>query len=291
MPIFFFTSGLFFKSSFERDSKRFWRVRLTSVVYPYFLWSIVYCLIQTAMSGSGFVNNNDMNLDRILSIFWAPISPFWFLYALFFATVFSVMLIGINPLLQFLLALIGFVLSMMLARCASIQDVSYGFLYFSLGILFQSSNILKLINPRFATSILLFFMFSFTTIASFYVGIPERWPIASAVLGIFMVIYVSLLIERYYYNSSFARVLIFLGQFSMGIFTMHILVVGLFRAVWVKLFHFDAAGLLLIVGTATGVIIPAILTYMFSRWGFGQILGVSTSATRYRHDSIPLSAT
>ncbi|WP_454850752.1 acyltransferase family protein [Rhizobium binxianense] len=291
MPLFFFVSGLFFKGSFDRDSKRFWQVRLTSIVYPYFLWSVVYCLIQPVMSGSGIVNNNEMNLERLLTILWAPISPFWFLYALFFATVFSVMLISINPLLQFSLALTSFILAMMLTRYASIQDVSYGFLYFSFGILFRRWGVLKIITPRFVTFILLFFMFISTAVASFYLNIPERWPIFSAVLGIFMTIYVSLLIEMYYSKSTFARIMIFLGRFSMGIFVMHILVLGLVRAVWVKLFHFDAIYLLLVVGTVAGVIVPAILTYMFSHWGLGQVLGLSTSATRYGHGSIPPSST
>lgn len=286
MPLFFFVSGLFFKNSFDRDPVRFWRARLISVVYPYFLWSVIYCVVLTIISGSGIANSDGMSLDRILTIFWVPISPFWFLYALFFSTVFSSLLREIHALIQLVFALIIFIIFMELMRYSVIQDVFYGYVYFSLGMLSGRFNIMSRVRGRSIVVFLFSFVFIIVSSIYYYIGTHVRMAFISAFFGMFIVFYISILIEKWYPISIFTNVFRFLGQFSMSIFVMHILILGFVRTVWSRVLHLDDFYLLLIVGTCAGIIIPAAVALAFGRLGFGQVLGLSTSATR-RYRSIP----
>src|SRR5260221_14787377 len=95
MPIFFVLSGLFFAASAQKNRTMFWLRRFKTIVYPYFLWSLIQGGIQIALSGSGAVNQS-IGKERILAILWAPLSPFWFLYALFFCNVIAFALIGVR---------------------------------------------------------------------------------------------------------------------------------------------------------------------------------------------------
>jgi fucose 4-O-acetylase-like acetyltransferase len=82
MPVFFFLAGMFAEQRFARGAAPFVRRLSTTLVYPYFLWSIIqFCLIAAAAS---LVNHPPENfLGTLLALPWQPVSQFWFLHALF----------------------------------------------------------------------------------------------------------------------------------------------------------------------------------------------------------------
>lgn len=83
LAIFFLVSGLFISRSLERPIKAFMAKRLQTLVYPYFLWSILMLVLGVLLGGS---TNHDFGafLPSLLALLHTPVLHLWFLYALFF---------------------------------------------------------------------------------------------------------------------------------------------------------------------------------------------------------------
>ncbi|WP_176039385.1 acyltransferase family protein [Burkholderia stabilis] len=80
MPLFFFLSGLHVCSSLRRARQGFLWSKVTTIAYPYLLWSILQGGVQIAMSSHG--TNHPFTPGDLLAIGWRPFAQFWFLYAL-----------------------------------------------------------------------------------------------------------------------------------------------------------------------------------------------------------------
>lgn len=82
MPIFFFLSGMFAERRISEGASGFFGKQLTSVVYPYFLWSIIQF---TAIFALGSVVNHPAGnyWSTMLALPLRTVSQFWFLHALF----------------------------------------------------------------------------------------------------------------------------------------------------------------------------------------------------------------
>jgi fucose 4-O-acetylase-like acetyltransferase len=90
MPLFFFISGCFFPLSVEkRGAVGLLAGKLSTVVYPYILWSLLQGLLEVAVSAH---TNGSVTLDQVLSLLWWPRAQFWFLYILFGAFVLAAVL-------------------------------------------------------------------------------------------------------------------------------------------------------------------------------------------------------
>ena len=82
MPLFFVLSGLFFEQRAAVGARLFVAGLIPSIVYPYFLWSIVQVSVIFALGA--LVNHPPgQYLATILSLAWQPVAQFWFLHALF----------------------------------------------------------------------------------------------------------------------------------------------------------------------------------------------------------------
>ncbi|WP_420141080.1 acyltransferase family protein [Sphingomonas sp.] len=79
MPLFFFVSGLFAVRRPDDRAVDFVWSRLTSLAWPYLLWSVVQSLVTLALASSV---NNKIGRGDLVSILWQPVAQFWFLYAL-----------------------------------------------------------------------------------------------------------------------------------------------------------------------------------------------------------------
>jgi fucose 4-O-acetylase-like acetyltransferase len=83
MPLFFFLAGLFIVRSAEKGAGRFLGDRLRTIAYPYLVWSVLQTLLQAAAAG------HTNGTARLESLAWLAVRPpmqFWFLYALFLAS-------------------------------------------------------------------------------------------------------------------------------------------------------------------------------------------------------------
>ena len=71
--------------------------KLGTIVYPYFIWSVINIMIMLPLSGS---TNNTYHFYDILLILFRPLGMFWFLYTLFVLSIaISILLrMGMTPL-------------------------------------------------------------------------------------------------------------------------------------------------------------------------------------------------
>jgi len=81
MPLFFLLAGLFLRSGFARRGlPRFAADKVTSLLYPYVLWSTIQW---AATLGAGALVNRPAEIGVLLGIATMPIAHFWFLRTLF----------------------------------------------------------------------------------------------------------------------------------------------------------------------------------------------------------------
>ena len=91
MPLFFFLSGLFFMESLQKKSLTFFMAsKLDSIIYPYILWSLLQGLVEASLSS---YTNGKVTYSEVFELLWQPRAQFWFLYALFFVSLFSAILV------------------------------------------------------------------------------------------------------------------------------------------------------------------------------------------------------
>lgn len=75
MPVFFFISGLFIESSAKRPLGKFIVLKLQTIAYPYFLWSI----LQESLRAVGGADT----FSGLWKILYLPVMQYWFFYVLF----------------------------------------------------------------------------------------------------------------------------------------------------------------------------------------------------------------
>lgn len=275
MPIFFVLSGVFFKSSALKNRRDFWLNRLKSIVYPYVLWSLIQGGIRIALSGSGAVNN-DMEFDRLLDIFWSPISTLWFLYALFFCNVICFALLRVRTAALLTGALCVFIASHFLAT-GVINDIFYGLLYFVLGMFVREHNWLSNVAPSWGRTGFLACAFIVVALGLDNAGVQDRLAFPAALLGITATLTLCATLEKAALARPIANALNVIGQFSMPIYLIHILVLGFTRTLLLRLLHTDNLLVLIPVAVTASVLIPIGIQFMAMRVRLNDWVGLPSS--------------
>ncbi|KAA0697684.1 hypothetical protein DTW90_20120 [Neorhizobium sp. P12A] len=274
MPLFFVLSGYFFRGPATEEPQQWWWTRSRAIVYPYFLWSIIQGIIAYAVSGSG-ATNGAMSLSRIFEILWDPISPYWFLYALFFGNVLAMLLIRLGTGLMMALAFIFFISTFLLVPDV-IQDVAYGFFYFSIGIFLRDKSLLRYLPTSGVAAMLLTAGFLVVALFSLLTGVPERLPILAAFLGIAALVSTCFCLERNLAQTAPLRFLALIGQCSMAIFVMHIIIVSTCRFAFVRLLHIEDPAPILVTATIMGVLVPMAVQIFVLRLNIQDYVGLPT---------------
>jgi fucose 4-O-acetylase-like acetyltransferase len=276
MPFFFVLSGYFFRGPVTSEPQAWWWVRSRAIVYPYFLWSIIQGTIAYAVSGSG-ATNGVTSFSRLFEILWDPISPYWFLYALFFSNVLAMLMIRLGAGLMMGIAFI-FLVSAFFLTPDVIQDISYGFFYFSIGIFIREKGLLRYLPVSGRSVVLLLVGFLAVAISSLLTGVPERMPIIAAFLGIATLVSTCFYLGQHFSHAALARILALIGQCSMGIFVMHIIIVSSCRFAFVRLLHIEEPALILTVATIMGVLIPTAVQIFVLRLNIQDYVGLPSSS-------------
>lgn len=276
MPLFFVISGYFLDRSGKKDFRTVWRGRIRTVAYPYFLWSLVHGGLLYAVSGSGMANN-DMPLSRLLQIGWNPISPYWFLYALFFAYVLAGLLQRLPVEWMTGLAFATF-LGLFATGPSVLLDIAYAFFYVSIGVMVRERGLINRLPSSPSGCLVLWAAFVVATAASYALSVPERLPLVPAFLGLAAVTSTCLYLDRRHSDAAITRVLELLGQCSMGIFVLHIIVLAAARLFLLRFLHVTEPAILLLIGTAEAVLLPAVIQILAIRMGVQNALGLPSSA-------------
>ncbi len=270
MPLFFFLAGLNVERSYRKGSAAFIRSRLVNIAYPYLLWSLIQGFIQLALPG--YVNTPRSMLS-LVSILWHPIAQFWFLYVILCCHVLA-WVTRINR---------GILL--VTTCCAILVPAdSYGSMismtirfwpFYAVGILLSDACI-KASKNRQTMLLLALSICVFTFTLLYGEGGPiqkQCWDLASAASGIASTVLLSRLIES---SASFvAARLLMLGQMSMTIYILHVLVTATSR---ILLRHqgVTSVSMQLVIGTTAGVVVPMLIGIVFSRVKVAKLVGLPT---------------
>lgn len=280
MPLFFAASGLFFRNAEKRSGRNFLIGRLKSIAYPYFLWSMIHGSIQLAMSGSA-TTNHALDGARLMEIAWNPIPPFWFLYALFFANLLMWMLRRLSIAIVAGLAFVAFLGAFFVVGWV-LSDVTYGFLYFSLGVMAGDRGWLRVLPTTIASALGAMALFMVVSLGSYFLHVPERLPFLAAVTGIYAVAVSCAVLEAR--GARLERTLTVLGQYSMSIYVLHIMVLVFVRTVLIRFFGITQPGIIMLIAIPPAVILPMIAQHLLVRWNANEIAGLPFSAGSRRRD-------
>ena len=260
MPLFFLLSGLFAERSLSKGAGPFWRSKLLTVVYPYFLWSLVQGLLLVAFAG--MTNNASSPWLRLGSILWLPLAPFWFLYSLFFCHLLFAFLRKLDRRVLLGLAVLAYVAGEVYRGgshdISPVPDTTRGFMFYVLGVVATERTWLAM-----ATRARIWIVSAVVLLASVPLGLAWRipyeamWPAALA--GI------ALTVALAQVDFPAARVFQILGRVSMVIFLIHIIIASGLRIILLRFMPIQDPALHLLLGISAGLLLP-ILAYRMAAW-------------------------
>lgn len=292
MPLFFMLAGVLVAQRIERDAGRFARGLARTLVWPYFLWSIVQFSVIYAMGA--LVNQPPAAYwPAILSLPWSTLSQFWFLYALLllhglaFGT-----LRRLGPAGFLLLGLALKPLMVIVPLPRVVQFACSQAPYYAIGVFLGAAGLERLVVAR--SGLVRFALLplaaaaliarTVTVTQSFDPAIPIAtaraaglaflsWNILAlpaALLGAFA------LVAMASGPDGRARVVLtLLGRKTMPIFILHVLVIAGFRIVCIHGLHVRDPITILIVGVLLGLTVPIAVEHMLARLRLSRPLGLA----------------
>lgn len=290
MPLFFLLTGLLVSKRVERGTRGFLATLGPSIVWPYFLWSVIQ--FTTIYLLGSLVNNPVQNYwPVILSLPWNTVSQFWFLYALFWMHVLAALLLPrIGPEGLVLFALVLKSLMLVVALPVVMKLVFNNMLFYAFGVWLKTEGVEALIVRRAkAVRILALPILAAAVLAATLFALPRfgadlpiasaaspeianlawRFPAAAAaVLGTFAVIGIVSVPGR-----SLTDGLSFLGRMSMPIFVLHVMFIAGIRIALVRFGHVDSIAVLLPLLIAAGLIGPLVAERVVRSLGISRWVG------------------
>ena len=271
MPLFFLVAGVFVWSSLGKGRARFATDKLGTIVYPYFLWSLIEGGLELVFASEV---NSPVDWHDLAMIPVVPIEQFWFLYVMAFCLLLALACYPYRAAVV-AVAVAGLVLvghygtaSMALRTCAF-------FPYLAVGILF-SAPIQALGYSRQRAGLVLagtatVFTLGILTGADGAVG-----GLVVALMGSGATLAAAVLIG----NGATGATLALLGRASLAIYVMHTIFSAGLR-IFIK-----AAGIavplpvVLVATIAAGIAGPLCLWLAADRWELSMPLGLGRSTRR-----------
>lgn len=269
MPLFMFLAGINVPGSLRKGRAQFIRDKILTIAYPYLIWSLIQGVLLIIFSR--WTNSAGTDWRSLAAIAWEPISPFWFLYALF-TFMLVVFIFEINLYVLIPLMAIGIWTSGILIGDNIVHQICYQFTFFCLGAIFSQHIRSARFHPPATWLIVLFVAW----LASFQIVPVEGptpyltpWSIPAAIAGIGVV-----LVTSQWLHGTASVWLGYVGSASMSIYVMHILATAGTR-IAIHVLHLKLPPLaLLSICTVFGVLLPLAAHFAFSRVGLLPILGL-----------------
>jgi len=267
MPLFFFLSGLFFVSSFNKRGSRLILSKVDSIFYAYIVWSFIQGLLEVVMSN---YTNGNVSIHDVVVLLWHPRAQFWFLYTLFFVFFFNTIVFFIlqklncQKLRVWIVLAISAVLLLikpLLPGYFFLQSLASYDVYFCLGVLFLNEWQGYKIGKGSALCIVAgFAMLEYLTYVNGSISADSTLlKLLLAVIGIAVIV-----VFCQQVGGIISRAFAYLGVFSMEIYLMHVIFSSGIRAVMQKILGVDAIGVYLIVGTIAGLVLPILFVKLSS---------------------------
>ena len=276
MPLFFVLAGLNVEHSLMKGHNSFIIVKLWTIAYPYFLWSLVQGSLQLLIPE---YLNSPRSAWSLVAILWHPIAQFWFLYALFARHLIAWACFGRRTVLTLL------AITLLIVRhynSSSRWDVlAFAFPFYVAGILISSPALqlrLSLTKSLLATGI-----FSVCFAVSVHYGrilsggvLSSQASLPAAVFGILLTMAASYSIVSI--SHKLANWLRFLGAASLTIYILHVLAASGTR-IALKHVHLLVWQEQLILGTLAGILIPLCAHIFLDRMKLLSTLGLASQST------------
>jgi fucose 4-O-acetylase-like acetyltransferase len=267
MPLFFFLSGLFFFSSLnKRGGGGLFKNKLDTIFYPYVVWCLIDGGIIVTLSN---YTNRDTSFSDVLSLLWAPYSHLWFLYALFFVFVVSILAYKSLPE-RFhysisLVAILLYLYSNYIPPVIPLNFIAEYLVFFVFGIYF---NQIKDSFSRNINVIFLLLLLTFLLIQWFFhfklgllINNNRGWlTLLLALVSISLIVSCCMILQRFQ-----LKALEYIGVSSLGIYLMHVLAGSGFRIILQKVFGVYDLSIHLIFGTLAGVTFPLIAMSLLAK--------------------------
>jgi fucose 4-O-acetylase-like acetyltransferase len=274
MPMFFFLAGLNAQHSLRRGASSFLVGKVTTIAYPYVLWSLIQGSIVMVMAGD---TNIPITAADLAAIWYRPIGQFWFLYALMLCHI--VACIVNREAVMVGLAIAGFAIFSWLHDPPDLALTLHHFAFYVIGR-YASPAVISAPVPRLSgwliwPGLVVAFAIAIAIDGSQF-GLHANGVTAlpASIFGIAAVILLSKLL-----NPRWHRWLATIGTTSMTIYILHILAGSGIRIVMLKLHVPPWPWLYLLVGTVAGVVLPMLAHLMLPRLGLLKVLGLAPPKT------------
>jgi fucose 4-O-acetylase-like acetyltransferase len=255
MPLFFLISGFFVSNSFSKYSKKdLVNKKAKTLMYAYFVWSIVQILINIILSD---YTNNSTDFWAILKLVYLPISPFWYLYSLFLMYLLYVVISSINIKLNLILSVILYLVPN--TGISLVENLFNFYIYFVLGSLFFNFMVRsnkQVLNLFF--SIPLFFLSFF--IYKYILKVDDiRFYFIPAIIGSIIIFNLSKILRN-------SKILNLLGNDSLIIFLLHIFFTAGTRIFLFNILGVSSVTLHLLLGLIIGLLGPVVFNYFYVKF-------------------------
>ncbi|MGB0664950.1 MAG: acyltransferase family protein [Pontibacterium sp.] len=276
MPLFFALAGWFFLDAVKRKGAlNQIGSKVNSVFYVFVVWSILHGLIEVGLSK---FTNNQLTLNELFTLSNHPRNHLWFLFALFFVSVFCSF---IYAFLDRRWQLLIFALGVAMYFVGNSYDISstpveYYILGFSVFLMFgvslakysEASWFGQLCStPLVALTLLLFAwaQYSFHLQAGWtWDEGPVLWRLALALLGVYTLVVFSRWLGQFELG-----LLAFLGRRSLEIYLMHLIAGSGIRIILHKFLGIDDVTVHLVAGTVFGIVLPLIGAWFIDKLKLG----------------------
>jgi len=260
MPLFMFLAGLHVMRS--REKPGFLGKKARSLLLPYLVWSAVQILVMYVL---GRYTNNHVSLHRLLTLGWAPVSPFWFLYVLFGYMLLAALIAPSRWL--FLVAVVMLFLSTAVHQ-ETLFQFTYFFAYFVAGCLLGGR---ALAAPAIVLPLsLAVFVASLALGLAWHLGYYSPLMLPAAIAGISFVIAAA----QRFPDSNLIRSL---GRASLVIYVMHVLCTAGMR-IALKILGVQSAGAHIVLGVIAGVVLPLCIYAVLDQLKLARWLGLPVHA-------------
>ena len=273
MPLFFFLSGAVSTKAFQQGLMPFLRSRLMSIGWPYLLWMSVEAALLISLSGLTNMGPPHLGIDTYL---YRPLSPFWFLYALFAASLVVYALRRLPPPIRLGIAASLSIVGQMIP-VDIVQLASWGLFYLCLGHccalwIKRPQVIARLSAPGVVVA-----MAAATiaiSLAFLRLGCAYRYEVPVALFGSATVFGCAEQLAKAARRLPALQVIAVLGQISLTILVVHVLGTAGMRIALTKVLHLHVLWLHLLAGTTAGLALPLCLQLGSERLGLLRPLGL-----------------
>lgn len=285
MPLFFFLSGLFVESSFQkRDPKQYLLDKFIRTAYPYLVWSVLQVSVEVIFSNQ---TQKGAGLADLFAVPFRPWGQFWFMYALFLMNITYTIISRLGKFAAPTLFVISFALFIRPIPVAAFGLFGFSghFLFFVSGIYLRKYVIdhERYTIPPWTVPLLFmiligfgYYLFSKVIEPMRLVGKPyPQYFLFLSILGITA----CLGLAQYIAARKTMRFLRTLGVYSLQIFLAHMLVGVATRIILMRLFNIQNWIVHVSIGVAIATMIPILLQKISIRVNFPYLFGFKRNIT------------